>query len=598
MNIFEREMGYMTFANVIALASGLAMFLYGMTIMGSGLEALAGGKLESILQKLTSSVPRGVILGTAITAIIQSSSATTVIVVGLVNSGIMTLSQASGVIMGANIGTTATGQIIRLAELANAGVVFKMLNPETLAPIALTIGACLFVFIKMGKRKHFGQILLGFGILFTGLFTMENAVVPLRESQAFVHMFTSFRNPVLGVLAGMIVTSIIQSSSASLGILQALSTTSMVTWSSAIPIVLGTNIGTTITALLASIGTSPSAKRVAYTHVYFNVIGTVIWLAGIYTVKAVVGLPFFNDIVGMGDIANFHTVFNIITTLLFIPFAKQLINLSSWSVPKKKEGHPELSPLILDTRLYTTPSLAIAQAKSSVLKMGELALLNTENAIPCLFSLDEKEVGIAEQREDMMDKLDVMTQNYLVGITRLLLNDEEGKEVATMLSFVIEYERMGDYAINVVERVGEVRDKNVRFSDRARGELYVLRNIVRDILRLTNEVLAKNDMALAERVEPLEENVDEICEELRGRHITRLKNGDCSIEAGIIYLEILTNYERISDHCSNVAAHLIENRRKYPDRHTYLRHLHEGGESSYNTLYESYKNEYKLPETD
>jgi phosphate:Na+ symporter len=587
----------MAFANVITLLSGLAMFLYGMTVMGNGLEALAGGKLENILQKLTSSVPRGVLLGTAITAIIQSSSATTVIVIGLVNSGIMTLVQASGVIMGANVGTTVTGQIIRLAELADAGIVFQILNPKILSPIALTVGTCLFVFLKVGKRKHLGQMLLGFGILFTGLFTMENAVMPLRESQAFVHMFTSFRNPVIGVLAGMLVTAVIQSSSASLGILQALSATAMVTWSSAIPIILGTNIGTTVTALLASIGASPSARRVAYTHVYFNLIGSFIWLIGIYAVKAVVGLPFFNDIIGMGDIANFHTAFNIITTILFIPFAKQLINLSSWSTPQKSPNYPELSPVILDTRLYTTPSLAITQAKSAVLKMGELALLNTDNAISCLFSLDEKEADIAEQREDMMDKLDVITQNYLVGITRLMLNDEEGREVTTLLSFVIEYERMGDYAINVVERVGEMRDKNIRFSESARGELLVLRDAVRDIIRLTNEVLAKDDITLAERVEPLEENVDEICENLRGRHITRLKNGGCSIEAGIIYLEVLTNYERISDHCSNVAAHLIESRSKYPDRHTYLRHLHEGGESSYNTLYESYKKEYKLPET-
>lgn len=564
------------------MVGGIAIFLYGMSIMGSGLEKMVGGKAEAVLRRLTSSTPKGVILGALITALIQSSAGTTVIVIGLVNSGILQFSQGIGVVMGANIGTTVTGQIIRLSDISGDSFALQLIKPTTLAPMLVFAGAILFLFLKNQKRRNIGQILLGLGLLFYGMTTMEVAVSPLRDSPVFVQAFASLQNPFLGVLAGAVVTASIQSSSASVGILQALTATGAVRWGAAIPIILGQNIGTCVTALIASIGASRGAKRVAFSHLYFNVIGTAMCLGLIYGYKAIFGAPFWDATMNMGDVANFHTLFNVATTLFFIPFSGLLVKLATATIPEKKgEAHPELAPVVLDVRLYASPAVAIGQARKAVEQMAEVGRMNQQNAVELLLSHDEEGIQLAQQREDVVDKLDVAVTNYLVDMTELELSDTESRDVTTLLNFVTEFERIGDYAVNVVERSGEVFDKEIHFSAAAQRELHVLSDAVGEVFDLTIAALSHNDMEEAARVEPLEETVDMICETLRERHIRRLKEGSCNIEAGIVFLEVLTDYERISDHCSNVAARLLSLDEDEMDMHSLRRSLHAGGDDWY-----------------
>jgi phosphate:Na+ symporter len=588
----------MTFFDAIALLGGLGMFLYGMSLMGSALEKMASGKTERILQKLTSSTSRGVLLGAAVTALIQSSSATTVIIIGLVNSGVMRFTQAVGVIMGANIGTTVTGQIIRLSDITGQSFVLQLFKPATLAPAAAFLGTVLYVSSRRTKQRTVGQILLGFGILFIGMLGMESAVMPLRGSPWFSQLFTTLQNPLAGILAGTLVTSVLQSSSASIGILQALTATGAVCWGNAIPIILGQNIGTCITGILASVGASRAAKRVAISHVYFNVIGTVLCVILLYGGNALFPFTFWNERMNMGDIANFHTLFNLSCTLFFLPFSNILVRLSEWTVPEKAaDTHPELSPVSLDTRLYASPSVAIAQARMALEKMADLAGLVRGSAIPQLiraqYSADT--VQLAQQRESALDRWEVSVDNYLVDIMRLELTDAESREAAALLAFVTEFERIGDYAINVVERAGEVFDKGVDFSASARQELALLDDAVGEVFALAAQAFRQNDLPAAAMVEPLEETIDTICEALRARHIDRLKAGQCSIEAGIIFLEVLTNFERVSDHCSNIAARILSNTEGQPDPHALRRDLHLGTQARYNEWMAHYRDKYALP---
>lgn len=579
--------------NLLTMFGGLALFLYGMSIMGSGLERLAGSKTESILKKLTSSTVKGVLLGTIITALIQSSSGTTVIVIGLVNSGIMEFSQAIGVVMGANIGTTVTGQIIRLSDISGSSLLLKLLKPTTLAPIMAFIGAVLYVFFRSAKKRNLGQILLGFGILFFGMFTMSDAVAPLKDAPWFAQLFSTLQNPFLGVLAGALVTAVIQSSSASIGILQALTATGAVTWGSAIPIILGQNIGTCATGLIASIGASRGAKRVAVSHLYFNIIGTGLFLAGIYGFKLFIGIPFWHDVMNMGDIANFHTIFNVVATLIFIPFSNLLVRVSEWTVPDKGgAAHPELAPVMLDTRLYTSPSVALAQARKAVEQMADLGRMNQREGTKLLFAYSDEAVRLANQREDVIDQLDVSITNYLVNMSELELSEFESRGISILLNFVTEFERIGDYSINIIERSGEVFDKEITFSDNAKRELNVLNTAVSEVFDLAISAFAHSDLRLAAKVEPLEETVNTICEMLRERHISRLKEGSCNIEAGIVFLEALADYERISDHCSNVAARLLSQETDEMDVHSLRRSLHAGHAPEYNQAVKECREKY------
>lgn len=587
----------MTIFDVLNLAGGLALFLYGMTIMGSGLEKLAGGKMESILQKLTSSPLRSVALGALITGIIQSSSGTTVIIVGLVNSGIMQLSQAIGVIMGANIGTTVTGQIIRLADVSGAGLLMQLLKPSSFAPLVAFVAAVLIMFFKAPRKRNVGQILMGFGLLFIGMNTMTASVKPLSDSPLFAQLFTSLQNPVLGVLAGTLVTVAIQSSSASVGILQALSSTGLVTWGSAIPIILGQNIGTCSTPIIASMGASRAAKRSAVVHLYFNIIGTFVFMIAIYSVKAVFKFPWWGEVMNMGDIANFHTFFNVVVTLAFLPFTKLLAKLAELTIPDKKGDTTQIAMPIMDERLFNSPAVAIQQAKSAVETMARNAQENYGAAVPVLFSHDEETIQLVNQRESVIDKLEVAISNYLVKITDKELSEGESHDVNELINFVVEFERMGDYAINVVERSGEIFDKEIKFSQTAVRELYCVDEAIKEIITLTLDAFTKSDLEQAERVEPLEETIDSMIDMLRTRHINRLKDGVCNIESGIIFLEILTNLERISDHCSNVAARIIGNEsgNAHFDAHELRRNLHAGFVPNFNGMLADYKKKYFLP---
>ena len=550
----ERKEKRMDIFGVLTLVGGLALFLYGMETMSSALSKASGGRLEKILEKLTSNKLKGVLLGALVTAVIQSSSATTVMVVGFVNSGIMRLSQAVGVIMGANIGTTVTGQLIRMADISGDSLILTMLNPKTFSPLVAFAGAILFVFFKAPKRRNLGQIMMGFGILFTGMFLMEGAVAPLQESPLFISLFTSLQNPLWGVLAGVAVTVAIQSSSASVGVLQALSSTGLVTWGSAFPIILGTHIGTAFTPLVAAAGASKGAKRSAVIHLYFNVISSAVFLVVVYLLRATVGLPFWDTVLNKGSIANIHTISSIVATLMFIPFTKWLVRLAQLTVPDKHGEAQDMSMPVLDERLFTSPSVAIQQAKSAVIKMGSRAARNYQLAVPLLGSYSDEQAAEINQREGLIDRMEVGISNYLIKVSDRELSENENHQVNELINFITDYERIGDYAINITERAAEMRDKELKFSESATAELLVLTDAIEEILTLTNCAFNENNLRAAEQVEPLEETVDLMCDTLRNRHIRRLKDGVCQLESGIVFLDVLTILERISDHCSNIAA--------------------------------------------
>jgi phosphate:Na+ symporter len=581
--------------NIISMIGGVALFLYGMSVMGGALEKLASGKTEKVLRRLTSSPWRGALLGLIITAIIQSSSATTVIVVGLVNSGIMQFSQAVGIVMGANIGTTVTAQILRLSDISGDSVLLNIFKPTTLGPVAATIGIILFMFRRDQRSKTIGQILLGFGVLFTGMRLMEQSVGPLSDSDLFRTLFTTLKNPLIGILVGALVTGIIQSSSASVGILQALTVTGAIQWGNAIPIILGQNIGTCVTALLASIGGSRAGRRVSIAHLLFNIIGSGICIVIMLIIQGSADLAFWDKTINMGDIANFHTVFNVGTTLILLPANKLLIKLTQLIVPDKYvDPHPELTPVVLDELLLLVPATALSQARNAVAQMAEISKLLTENALKVMLTNDQELLMLAVQRESTLDKLEVAVGNYLVKIAQCELSDAESRDVTTLLSYVSDFERIGDYATNIVERAGEVFDKKIVFSDSATQEIYTLNKAATEVIELTIAAFENSDLNYAYKVEPLEETIDSICDELRTRHVERLKNGDCRIESGIVFLEALINYERISDHCSNIAAKLISDRSISPDTHTLLSRMHEESDSEYLALEKLYQQKYSV----
>ncbi len=587
----------MTIFDAINLAGGIALFLYGMSIMGSGLEKIASGKMQTVLQKLISSPVLGVLLGTLITGVLQSSAATIVIVIGLVNSGIMGLSQAVGVIMGANIGTTVTGQIIRMADISGDSFWMQAVNPTTFAPVVAFVGAILYVFFKSPGRRNVGQIMLGFGILFTGMFMMETAVAPLKDSEFFIRVFTALQNPLLGLLAGLAATVAIQSSSASVGILQALSDTGVVTFGNAVPIVLGTHIGTCFTPMLAAIGASKGAKRSAIIHLYFNVISTAFFMIVIYGVKALFGIPFWDALMTKGSIANLHTATSIIATLMLLPFSKLLVRLSELTIPDEKSEDTDAEIPVLDERLFQSPAVAVQQAKAAVETMARNARKNYDVCVPLLFEYREESVTRMNRREAVIDKLEVSISNYLVQITNKSLSVTESRKVNELINYVVEFERIGDYAVNVMERAQEMHDKDIVFSNAAKRELLLVHEALCEILDITYSAFESGDVHVAEKVEPLEETIDSMIESLRERHVERLKRGVCAIESGVIFLEILTNLERISDHCSNIAARIVGSEEDYDhfDAHALRRNMHDGFVPNFNDMLETYRQKYYEP---
>ena len=586
----------MDITHITSLLGGIALFLYGMSIMGAGLEKLAGGKMQGVLQKLTSSTIKGVIFGTLITGVIQSSAGTVVICVGLVNSGIMTLTQSVGVIMGANIGTTVTGQLIRMADISGDSLWLTLIQPKTFAPVVAFIGCIFYVFLRNAKKKNIGQIMLGFGILFTGMSLMDTGVSPLRESAMFQELFVSMTNPILGILVGVMVTVIIQSSSASVGILQALSSTGLVTFGSAIPIILGAHIGTAFTPLLTIGGSSKDGKRTALIHLYFNIIGSVVLLAAIYAVRYTIGIPVWNDVMNKSSIANIHTMSSVVAMFLFLPFSRVLSRLAVLTVPDSVEEAQELSMPVLDERLFKSPAVALQQAKNAVVKMSRRAARNVNLAAPLLIKMDEDVVSAINVRENLIDRMEVEVSNYLIKMTDQELGDDESHAVTELLNFVTEYERIGDYAVNIMEKSEELYEKEASFSDHAKEQLKLLTSAMERILDLTNDAFENDDLTLARQVEPLEEVIDIMVEKLRDQHIKRLKEGICSIDTGVVFLDVLNNAERISDHCSNIAARLVGmSEGDDYDSHTLKSLMHHNPTKDYSLHYEQCCKEYLVP---
>lgn len=585
----------MDFFMIVSLLGGLALFLYGMSMLGSGLEKLSGGRLEQTLEKLTNNVFKGVLLGALVTGAIQSSSATTVIVVGLVNARILKLRQAIGIIMGANIGTTITAHILRLSDLSSDNFFLMLLKPTTLAPVVGIIGILMVMVGKKQKYKTLGEILLGFCILFTGMFNMEAAVSPLSESPEFANLFASFSNPVIGVLVGAGVTAIIQSSSASIGILQALSSTGIITWSSAIPIILGQNIGTCITPILASIGASKNAKRTAAVHLSFNIIGTFIFLVGIYTIQSISPFSFWELPIDKGGIANFHTLFNICVTFMFLPFVGLLEKMVVRLIPDQQTADEVDDPAIaLDDRLLTSPGLAIQHCRDAVLQMGKLARKNFSASVRQLEQYNHKEAEKIREREDTIDRLEDRLGNYMLKIPQDNLTEQSSATISALLHILSEFERIGDYSINLVEFAENMESTGAEFSPQAQFELTTIGEAVKEAIDMALGCFEKQDLALAETIEPLEEVVDQMQETLKDRHINRLRNGQCTVDAAFPFVESLSCLERISDHCSNIGVYMISYVRgsDQVDHHTYIMQLHAGQVGHYNEQFRRYTEKY------
>ena len=563
--------------NLLTMLGGLALFLYGMNTMGDGLAKAAGGKLERILEKLTSTPLKGVLLGAAVTAVIQSSSATTVMVVGFVNSGIMKLSQAVGIIMGANIGTTMTSWILSLSGIEGESFWLRMLKPTSFCPILALVGIVLLLFVKDEKKHDIGRILLGFAVLMFGMDTMSEAVKPLADVPEFTGILTMFSNPLLGMLAGTVLTAIIQSSSASVGILQALCATGGVSYGVAIPIIMGQNIGTCVTALISAIGAKKNAKRAAFVHLYFNVIGTTLFMIVFYTLNIFLQFAFLGDAANAAGIAVIHSLFNVAATLVLMPFSKGLEKLALLTVRGKEEGEDdEKLPKeldLLDERFLEKPAFAVAQCVAVSNKMAELTekslLLSTQ-----LYSgYDAGVMKQVETLEKQVDRFEDLLGSYLVKLSAKPLSITDNQKVAMILHCIGNFERISDHALNIAQTAAQMDKKDVTFSDKAKEELDNYISALGEIVEMTMRSYCSQNIPLAKKVEPLEEVINNINAKAKKRHIKRLQKGKCTIQASVHYEDLLTNLERVSDHCSNVAIGLIQSREDSYEAHTYASDL-------------------------
>ncbi len=560
--------------SILTLIGGLALFLYGMNAMGDGLAKVSGGKLEKILENLTSNPIKAVLLGAGVTAVIQSSSATTVMVVGFVNSGIMKLSQAVGVIMGANIGTTITSWILSLTGIQSDNFIIQMFKPTSFSPVLAIIGVIFILFINDSKKKDIGSIFIGFAILMYGMDMMSSAVKPLAEVPEFTNLLLKFSNPLLGVVAGALLTAVIQSSSASVGILQALCLTGAVPFSAAIPIIMGQNIGTCITAILSAIGAKKNAKRAAAVHLYFNLIGTVIFMTVFYLINAVVGFSFFHQAATPAGIAIIHSVFNVTATIILLPFAKGLEKLACLTIRDKKEdvvvSAEDREFMILEPRFLEKPAFAVEQSRNAARKMAE----ESHNALFTALSLVDKysEEGVerVENMEAKVDRYEDELGTYLVKLSHKDISEADSHSLSIMLHCIGDFERISDHAVNIMESAQELYEKGLKFSENAKKDLEVLGQAVEDIVNTAYEVFDKQDMKLAEKIEPLEEVIDELSKEVKRRHVQRLRNGECTIEMGFILSDITTCLERVADHCSNIGVCVTQVSEDLYDTHSHL----------------------------
>lgn len=585
----------MGITNVLTLIGGLALFLFGMHTLSASLEKLAGGNLEKWLEKLTKKPIMGVLLGVGVTALIQSSSATTVMLVGFVNSGIMKLSQAIGVIMGANIGTTATSWLLSLTAVEGGGIL-QAFKPENFSPVLALIGIILLMFCKSDKKHSTGLILLGFATLMFGMEMMSGAVKPLADIPEFGQIMTMFSNPVLGVLMGAVMTAVIQSSSASVGILQAVSqSTGGITYSSALPIILGQNIGTCVTALISSIGASKSAKRVAIVHLYFNCIGTVLFLCLFYLLNAFIDFSFMEVAIDSTGIAIIHSCFNVLATLVFLPFTKQLEKLACLTV-RDKPGEKKQEAPMLDERLLKTPSVAIEQCRNVCIRMALLTQETLKTSLEAVMQFDPKKCTEVIENENAIDIYEDKIGSYILKISSKDLSENDSKNVSSMLHTIGDLERISDHAVNIIEAAEEMHSKKIKFSEQALKELTVMINAVKEILDMSINSFIKSDVALAKCVEPLEDVIDQLRSDLKTRHIERLRSGKCTIELGFILQDLLTNFERVSDHCSNIAVYLIQISDNSMDTHEYMNELKKLDRSEFMDEFNDYQKKYILPD--
>ena len=574
--------------DVLTMLGGLALFLYGMHTMGEG--------LERILEKLTSNPVKAVLLGAMVTAVIQSSSATTVMVVGFVNSGIMKLNQAIGIIMGANIGTTITAWILSLSGIESDSLFMQFLKPSNFAPVLALVGIVFIMFLNSQKKKDIGMILIGFAVLMFGMDTMSGAVKPLADVPEFTGILTMFSNPVLGMLAGAFLTAVIQSSSASVGILQALCATGSITYGTAFPIILGQNIGTCVTALISSIGASKNARRAALVHLYFNIIGTTVFMILFYSINAVVSFDFFEDVAGPAGIAVIHTIFNVFATLILLPFARGLEKLAYISI-REDEDEKEKKEMgsLLDERFLEQPAFAMERCRQVAAAMAELSQRALTEAISLITKYDEKKAKMVYQMEDEVDRYEDLLGSYLVKLSSRNLTEKDSRSLSTILHCIGDFERISDHAINIEESARKFYDQKLKFSEKAVGEVQVFTRAVSDILNLSIRVFEEEDDVLAKDIEPLEEVVDRLNKKMKKRHVKRLQNGKCNIETGLILSELATNFERVADHCSNIGVCVIQIKEDSFDTHEYLDTLDKGEDTYFNQKYKEYKNIYKLP---
>ncbi len=582
----------MTIIEITAMLGAIAVLMFGMSTMTDGLEKLSSGRLERLLEHLTDNVFKGVLFGAVVTGLIQSSTATTVMCVAFVNAGVMKLEQTVGIIMGANIGTTVTAQLLSLGDISTDNPFLMMLKPAVLGGILAVLGIIFYLFINGGGKRFFGQILLGMGLLFIGMSSMETAMAPMQSSSAFQQMFASFSNPVLGVIVGALVTALLHSSAASVGILQALSATGVISFNIAFPLIMGQNIGTCLTSLVSSVGASKNAKRTAALHLIFNITGTLIFLVVLYGGNALFHFSFWEAIMDRGAIANLHLTFNISCTVILLPFHKQLVKLVERVTPG---GEGEIS--MLDERFLATPSLALERAESMVMQMGASAQENIQIAVELLERFDLKKLERLNETEATLDKMEGLLDSYLVKLTDRTLSQEESSKVSVLLHTLSDFERMGDYAVNVSECAVVLNDRNLSFSPRAKKELDVLTRAVEETVEKTLQCYRTHQWSDALQVEPMEEVVDVLAAELKDWHVERLKDGKCTIELGTQFLELLINLERISDHCSNVALNVLRELSSksdlvWTDSHDYMRQLHHGADPVFDQLFQEYRERY------
>ena len=573
----------------IMLGGGLAFFLYGMNVMSSGLERMAGGKLEGALRRMTSSLWKSLALGAGITIAIQSSSAMTVMLVGLVNSGIMDISQTVGVIMGSNIGTTLTAWLLSLVGLETSNVALKLLKPENFSLIFALVGAVMIMMGKQQRKKDIGSIFVGFAVLMYGMKLMSNAVSPLADAPEFAAILTAFQNPLLGVLVGAVFTGIIQSSAASVGVLQALALTGSITYGMAIPIIMGQNIGTCVTALISSIGVSRNAKKVAIIHISFNLIGTVVLLIVYYALDALHHFAFTDAAIDAAGIAFVHSVFNVVTTVMLLPFGKFLVRIANTLLKDKEEEHPKH---LLDERLLSTPSVAIAECDRLTNRMAEMAQATLMKAFAVSRSYDEAVSDSIIEDENELDRYEDELGTLLVHLSSQQLSANDSIRVSKMLHAIGDFERLGDHALNIRETAKELHDKSAHFSEEAQHEMLTLTDALEEILTIATEAYCTNDVKRAYRVEPLEEVIDDLVATIKSNHIARLTAGECDIEKGFILNDFLNNFERVSDHCSNIAVTIIELSNNRFDTHRYIHSVAynpEGFREDYKRYSEKYK---------